>query len=139
MTLATRGWSRNPVSDEAAAAARVILGMTVAVGGMAAAIGAAAGDPILAIGVPTAVLAVALVARAVAVAGWAGVAVWLVLLPSTQSEAVLAPLSMAALCLAVAIGPGRLLAWIRRDVAAVTPNVPGPTDGWIEEDGRLVD
>jgi hypothetical protein len=139
MALATRGRSRSPASEGAAAAARVILGMTLAVGGMAAAIGAAAGDPILAIAVPTGALALALVAHAVPMAGWAGVAVWLVLLPSTRGEAVVAPLVMAAMCLAVATGPDRLLAWIGRDVGGQPRTEPRPSDGWIEEDGRAVD
>jgi hypothetical protein len=139
MALATRRRSRSPASEEAAAAARVILAMTVAVGGMAAVIGAAAGDPIMAIGLPTAVLSIALIARAVPTAGWAGVAVWLVLLPSTRAEAILAPAVMAALCLSVATGPDRLLAWIRRDAGGGTRTEPSAFDGWIEEDGRLVD
>ena len=139
MTLATRRRSRSPASEEAAAAARVILGMTVAVGGMAAAIGAAAGDPILAIAAPTAALGLALVVHAVTVAGWAGVVVWLVLLPSTRGEAILAPLVMAALCLTVAIGPDRLLAWLGRDVVGHPAEESRPSAGWIEEDGRPVD
>jgi hypothetical protein len=138
MTLATRRRSRSPVSEEAAAVARVVLGMTLAVGGMAAAIGAAADDAILAIALPTAALSLALIVRAASVAGWAGVAVWLVLLPSTRGEAILAPLAMAALCLAVAIGPDRLLGWLGRDVVG-HPAEASPSSGWIEEDGRPVD
>jgi hypothetical protein len=139
MTLVTRRRSRSPASEEAAAAARVVLAMTLAVGGMAAAIGAAAGDPILAIALPTAALSLALIVHAVTLAGWAGLAVWLVLLPSTQGEAILAPLVMAVLCLAVAIGPDRLLAWIGRDAAGRPAGNPQPWDGWIEEDVDPVD
>jgi hypothetical protein len=139
MTLATRRRSRSPASEEAAAAARVVLGMTLAVGGMAAAIGAASGDPILAIALPTVALSLALLVRAVTLAGWAGVAVWLVLLPSTRGEAILAPLVMVALCLAVAIGPDRLLAWLGRDVVGHPADEARLSAGWIEEDGRPVE
>ena len=139
MALATRRRSRSPVSEEVAAAARVVLALTVGVGAMGAAMGAAAGDPIAIIGLPSAVLALALIRNAVAAAGWAGVAVWLVLVTAARGEAILAPLVMVVLCLGVAIGPDGLLAWIGRNVAARrTPGPRGP-DGWIEEDGRPVD
>jgi hypothetical protein len=139
MALVTRRRSRSPASEEAAAAARVVLAMTLAVGGMASAIGAAAGDPILTIALPTAALALALLGHAVTLAGWAGLAVWLVLVPSTRGEAILAPLVMAALCLAVAIGPDRLMAWLGRDVVGHPADAARPSAGWIEEDGRPVD
>ena len=139
MALSTRRRSRGAASEEAAAAARVVLAMTVAVGGMAAAIGAAAGDPILVIALPTAALLLALLTRAVTAAGWAGVAVWLALVPSARGEAIVAPLLMAALCLAVAIGPDRLLAWLGRDVVGQPADAARTSVGWIEEDGRAVD
>ena len=138
MALATRR-SRSPASEEVAAAARVVLALTLGVGAMGAAMAAAANDPIAIIGVPSAVLAFALMRHAVAVAGWAGVAIWLVLLPAASGEAMLAPLVMVALCLAVAIGPDGLLAWIGRNVAGRRAPEPRGPDGWIEEDGRPVD
>lgn len=139
MTLATGRRSRSPVSDEAAAGARVVLGLTIGVGAMAAAIGAATDGLIMVITAPTLVLLVALVRGNVALAGWAGIAVWATLLPSAHDEALLAPLAMIVLCLAIAIGPERLLSWIGRDAVGHRDAQDGASKGWIEEDGRLVD
>ena len=52
----TRPRSRTPVSEEAEAAARVVLGMTVAVGGLAALIGWGNDDPLAVIALPVLVL-----------------------------------------------------------------------------------
>lgn len=139
MTLASRGRSRSPVSDEAAAGARVVLGLTIGVGAMAAAMGAATDGLIMVIAAPTIVLLVALVRGNVALAGWAGMAVWATLLPSAHDEALLAPLAMIVLCLAIAIGPERLLSWIGRDAVGLRDADDRLSNGWIEEDGRLVD
>jgi hypothetical protein len=139
MTLASRGRSRSPVSDEAAAGARVVLGLTIGVGAMAAAMGAATDGLIMVIAAPTLVLLVALVRGNVALAGWAGMAVWATLLPSAHDEALLAPLAMIVLCLAIAIGPERLLSWIGRDAVGLRDADDRLSNGWIEEDGRLVD
>ena len=139
MTLATRPRSRTPVSEEAAAAARVVLGMTVAVGGLAALIGWGNDDPIAVIALPVLVLVIAIVRGAIAVAGWAGVAVWATLLPSAHGEALLAPIAMMVLCLAIAIGPDRLGSWVGRNVAVRhVVDEPQPA-GWIEEDGNPVE
>ncbi|MGH2446804.1 MAG: hypothetical protein ACRDGD_12325 [Candidatus Limnocylindria bacterium] len=138
MTVATRRGSRSQASEEAVAAARVVLGLTIGVGFMAAAMGAATGDPISLVVVPTLVLVASLAFvsrsdRAVMVAGMAGVAVWLVLLPQAHAEAMLAPLAMIVLCLAIALGPDRLLGWIGRDVRGRASVEAPPDDGWIEE------
>ncbi|MGH2418018.1 MAG: hypothetical protein ACRDFY_06765 [Candidatus Limnocylindria bacterium] len=139
MTLATRRRSRTPVSEEAVAAARVVLGLTIGVGLMAAAMGAATEGPIVVIALPTLVLLAAVARGMVPLAGWAGVAVWAVLLPPAHDEALLAPLAMIVLCLAIAIGPERMLSWIGRDaVGQRDADARGP-QGWIEEDGRPVD
>ena len=139
MTLVTRRRSRTPVSEEAVAAARVVLGLTIGVGLMAAAMGAATQAPIVVIALPTLVLLVAVARGIVPLAGWAGVAVWTVLLPSAHDEALLAPLAMIVLCLAIAIGPERMLSWIGRDVVGRAEVESRRPEGWIEEDGRPVD
>ena len=76
MTLGTRRRSRSPVSEEAAAGARVVLGLTIGVGAMAAAMGAATEGPIVVIALPMLAVLVALVRGNVPLAGWAGIAVW---------------------------------------------------------------
>jgi hypothetical protein len=139
MTPAMRRRSRTPVSEEAAAAARVVLGLTVGVGGMAAVMGAAVAEPIVVVGLPTIVLIAAIIRGATSFAGWCAVAVWATLLPSAHGEAILAPLAMIVLCLALAIGPDRLLAWIGRDLGGRAPGDEPPAQGWIEEGGRQVD
>lgn len=139
MTLATRRRTRSPVSEEAAAGARVVLAFTIGVGAMASAMGAATSQPIVVIAAPTLMLLVALVRGSVPLAGWAGVAVWATLLPSAHDEALLAPLAMIVLCLAIAIGPDRMLAWLDRDAVGRHEVGDGHPRGWIEEDGRPVD
>jgi len=139
MTLATRRRSGRPASDEAVAAARVVLGLTIGVGGMAAIMGAGSDQLLVIIALPTIVLVVALLRRAVPVAGWAGAGVWAALLPSAQGEAILAPLAMVVLCLAIAIGPDRLASWIGHDFAGLRDDEGRAPEGWIEEDGRPVD
>ena len=139
MTLATRRRSRSPVSEEAAAGARVVLGLTIGVGAMAAAMGAATEGPITVIALPTLVLLFAVVRGNVPLAGWAGIAVWATLLPSAHDEALLAPLAMIVLCLAIAIGPERMLSWIGRDAVGHHDADDRRPQGWIEEDGRPVD
>jgi hypothetical protein len=139
MSIASRRRSRSPVSEEAGAAARVVLGLTVAVGFLAAAMGLAAEGPVMVIGLPTLVLLFAIVRGIVPLAAWAGVAVWATLLPSAHDEALLAPIAMIVLCLAIAIGPDRMLAWIGRDVVGRPDADARQPQGWIEEDGRQVD
>jgi hypothetical protein len=139
MTLATRPRSRTPVSEEAVAAARVVLGLTVGVGGMAALMGWGNQQSIVVIALPLLVLVIAIVRGAVPVAGWAGVAVWATLLPSAHGEALLAPIAMMVLCLAIAIGPDRLASWIGRNVAGRHEAEESQPAGWIEEDGHPVE
>jgi hypothetical protein len=139
MTPATRRRSRTAVPEEAVAAARVVFGLTIGVGLMAAAMGAATEGPIVVIALPTLVVLAAVARGMVPLAGWAGVAVWSVVMPSAHDEALLAPLAMIVLCLAIAIGPDRLLAWIGRDLGGHARGDEPPAQGWIEEGGRQVD
>jgi hypothetical protein len=103
---------------------------------MAAAMGAATEEPIVVIAAPTLVLLVALVGGRVSMAGWVGIAVWATLLPSAHDEALLAPLAMMVLCLAIAIGPDPLLSWVGRDAVGHREATDRQATGWIEEDGR---
>ena len=139
MTLATRRRSGRQASEEAVAAARVVLGLTIGVGAMAAIMGAGSDQLLVVIVIPTIVLAVAVMRAAVPLAGWAGAAVWAVLLPSAHGEAILAPLAMVVLCLAIAIGPDRLTSWVGQDFAGLHEGDGRVPDGWIEEDGHPVD
>jgi hypothetical protein len=139
MTLATRRRSRSPVSEEAAAGMRVVLGLTIGAGAMVAAIGAATEQPIVVIAAPTLVLLLTVMRGNVPLAGWAGIAVWATLMPSAHHEALLAPLAMIALCLAIAIGPERMLSWIGRDAVGHHDADDRHPQGWIEEDGRAVE
>ena len=91
------------------------------------------------IALPVLVLLLAIVRGAISIAGWAGVAVWATLLPSAHGEALLAPIAMMVLCLAIAIGPDRLGSWVGRNVAVRhVVDEPQPA-GWIEEDGNRVE
>jgi hypothetical protein len=139
MTLATRPRSGTPVSEEAEAVARVVLGLTVVVGAMAALIGWGSEQPIALIALPALVLVIAIVFGKVPMAGWAGVAVWATLLPAVQGEAILAPIAMIVPCLAIAIGPDRLASWVTRNVAGRREAEDRQPEGWIEEDGHPVE
>jgi len=141
MTVATRRRSRTPASDEAVAGARVVLGLTIGIGGMACVVGLATGQPLILIGLPTLLLVLSTVRGLVPLAGWSGVAVWAALIPTAHGEAVAVPLAMMVICLAIAVGPGELLSWFARDAApGLHPPEPGApvVEGWIEEDvGRI--
>ncbi len=139
MALATRPRSRRPVSEEAEAAARLILGVTAGVGGLAALIGWGSEQSIAVIAVPVLALALAIARNAVPVAGWAGFAVWGTLLPSAHGEALLAPIAMMVLCLAIAIGPDQLASWLGRNIAGGRDPEARQPAGWIEEDGNPVE
>jgi hypothetical protein len=134
MTVAGRRPARRRVSEEAVAAARVVLGLTIAVGGMASAMGATTGDALMAVAIPTLVAILGVLRHSPTVAGWAGAGMWLLLLPHAHGEALLAPLTMAVLCVAIAVGPDRFAGWIGRDFAG--GRARRRQDGWIEEDGR---
>jgi hypothetical protein len=126
---------RTAYGDDADALVRLVFGLTIAVGTVATAMIAATGDvPLL--GLPTLVLLAWLVAGAsVAGAAWAAAAVWLVLAPIARGEALLAPLAMFVLCLAIALGPERLLSWLAHDLA---PGRAAADEGWIEADERRI-
>jgi hypothetical protein len=129
--------SRVAYGEDAVAAIRALFGLTGAVGGLLAVMGLAVGDvPFIA--VPTLALLGSLLTRApIEWAGWAALAVWMLLLPSTPGEALIAPLAMIVTCLAIVLGPDRMAAWISRDATASPRSNPTP-DGWIEEEPRRI-
>lgn len=121
---------RPTYGEDAEAVVRAILGLTAGVGGMVAVI-AAAGDRFPMIAIPTVVLIGCLCFGWLGAAAYIAAGVWLVLAPAASGEALLAPLTMILLCLAIGFGPARLLSWLIRDA---TPAVRAMDDaGWIEE------
>jgi len=134
MRLPLAAHPRTAYGEDAEAAVRAVFGLTVGVGGLAAAMAAAAGElPLVAL--PTvALLGLLLFGASIVGAAYAAGGVWLVLLPLAPGEALLVPLTMIVLCLAIAFGPDRLLGWVARDLQGTPPAEPPATpEGWIEE------
>jgi len=122
-------------SEEADAVYGVVMAITAASGAMIALFDVANGRlPVTA--VPTAVLLVALARRSVPLAAWAGVATWAIIAPLGQGVALLAPATMAVACLAFAVGPGRLLDWVRDEWVGRDEDDATLAAGWIEDDRR---
>lgn len=121
------------VPEEIVAAERAILGLTAGVGAMAAAASAVVADPLALIAAPTLVLMGLLARGLVPVAAYAAVAVWLGLVLRAPGEAMLVPLAMAVVCIAIGMGPDRLLRWVREDFGGRSEEEPVEETGWIEE------
>ena len=118
--------------DQAEAASRMVLGLTLAAGGMVALGAAVAGSAAVIVGVPTAMLLLLLLLGATPAAGWCGVAIWVFLAPMAPYDGIVAPLVMIAACALIALRPSRVLAWFTDAPRPVTPPVDrGPA--WIEE------
>lgn len=132
MVVQTRHRRPHAGSEEAAAATRLVLGLSAAVGGMAGGIGLVAGEPMGWLTMPTAVLVVALATRATAIAGWAAAVMWAGILPEAHAEAMIGPLAMLVSCVTIAIGPSRLLSLVRRDLRG-RPGDRSRDSAWIEE------
>ena len=128
---------RTAYSEEAEAVVRALFGLTVGVGAFAIAGAVSTGQAPL-IAIPTlALLGCLLVGASIALAGSAAAGTWLILMPSVSGEGLLVPMTMMIACLAIAVGPDRLFAWVARD-ATPTPVAPLTDVGWIEEvDGRI--
>jgi hypothetical protein len=124
--------ARAAVAEEVEAGERGILGLTAAVGSMAAAASAARGDALWLVIVPTASLLALLLARRTPAAAVAGVAVWLCFVGHASGEALVVPLAMALVCLALAVGPDRVVG-ILGAVTLRTDEGGGP-GGWIEDE-----
>jgi hypothetical protein len=119
--------------DEVEAAERGVLGLTAAVGAMAALTSAAIGDSLWIVALPTSLAVALLLAGRTTVAAYAGTAVWLAFIGHASGEALLVPLAMALACLAIGIGPDRLLGWLWKDFGAGDRPDREPVVGWIED------
>ena len=124
---------RTAYSEDADAVVRAIFGLTAGVGAFAAA-GAAATGQLPLIVIPTlALLGFRLTGASIALAASAAASTWALLLPAASGEGLLVPLTMIVLCLAIAVGPDRLLSWLAGDATpASKPRVD--ERGWIEDD-----
>ena len=96
---------------------------------------AVAGEPLAVIALPG-LLIVALLARGSTVpAAYIGAAAWTLLLPHAPGVALAVPLALSVGCLAIAIGPERLLDWVGEDFGGRAR--PGEAStGWFEDDPR---
>lgn len=129
LTLVRRGRTG---SDEGAAAVRVVMAVTAASGAMLGLLQVVDETPPVVLA-PALLLLVALALGNMPVAAWAAGAVWAVMLPLAAGIAILAPILMLVICLAIAVGPDRAIAWIRDDWSG-RDAVSAATSGWIEED-----
>lgn len=127
-------------SEEGAAATTIALGLSAAVGGMAGGIGLINGSELGWLVLPTIGLLAGLGIGRRVLAAWAGLALWVGILPHASADAMLGPILMIVVCLAIAIGPDRLLAIVRRDLTDRAPpsdgrSAPEPAvpAGWIED------
>jgi hypothetical protein len=126
------------VGEGERAASSVVLAVTAGVGVMIVLLSAAQGDlsPIV---LPTAGLLVGIGRHAPVASAWFALVAWMTLLPLALGVAIVAPLMMIVVCLALAIGPERVLAWAETHLRLTTPR--GDTDqamaGWIEDDPRF--
>ena len=84
-------------------------------------------------------LLAALALRAMPLAAWAGVVTLAVIAPLGAGIAVLAPATMAVACLAFAVGPDRLLDWVRHEWVGREEDDATLAAGWIEDDRLTVD
>ena len=116
--------------EDAETVVRAIFALTAGVGGMLTGI-AVAGDQLPLIALPTTVLIGCLCFDRLSVAAYVAAGVWLALAPAASGEALLAPLSMILLCLAIAVGPDRLVGWLARDATPVGRALEDA--GWIED------
>ena len=114
---------------------RGLLGLTAAVCLQAGVMSAVSGDPLAVIAVPAIVVLVLLVRGSIVPAAYVGAAAWALLLPHAAGEALIVPLALSVCCLAVAIGPGRLMDWVGEDFGGRAR--PGDAaHGWFEDDLR---
>ncbi len=117
-------------SEEGEAAERVVVFVSVVVGAMLTLFESVTAFPLL-VALATLGLAVALVLRATGLAPWAALALWATILIRTEDWALVPPLMMIVLCLALAMGPDRLLDWVRDEWSG--RDVNDPRSGWIED------
>lgn len=124
---------RREGSEEEAAVTGVVMAITSAAGAMLVVLGTVQGAIPL-VTVPAVMLFVALARHAVPGTAWAAAAVWCAILPLAEGVALLAPAMMIVLCVAIAAGPDRFVAWIRGEWAGRDATDPAAAAGWIEDD-----
>ena len=120
------------------AASSVVLALTAGVGVMIVLLSAVQGvvNPIV---FPTAGLIVGICRDAPVASAWFALVAWVTLVPLALGMAIVAPLRMIVVCLALAIGPERVLAWAETHVRLGPPRAGADpaTAGWIEDDPRF--
>lgn len=135
MAVAGSRASEWPDSEGAIGVVRLVLALSAAVGGMLTLIGLASGGLGVLFALPTVLMVVAMARGAVRMAARIGAVLWIALLPAAPGEAIIAPMAMIGLCVAIAVGPGRLLDWIGRDAVGRSSEADA-VGGWIEDDVR---
>ena len=125
--------ARRQRGDDADAAYRAVMAVTAASCAMIAVFDLVAGS-LAFTAAPTVILLVGVARGSSIVSGWSGVAVWGAVLGMASGLAVVAPLLMIVLCLAFAVGPDRLLDWVR-DEWNGRESRARPAQGWIEDEG----
>ena len=114
---------------------RLVLGLTAVVCLQTGAMSAMAGEPLAVIALPG-LLVVALLARgSIVPAAYVGAAAWTLLLPHAAGMALIVPLALSVGCLAIAIGPERLIDWVGEDFGG-RPRPGDAASGWFEDDPR---
>ena len=125
--------ARTHHSEEADAVYGVVMAVTAASGAMIAMFDLVNGRlPMTA--APTVVLLAALARRSVPLAAWAGVVTWAVTAPLGDGIAILAPATMAVACMAFAVGPDRMLDWVRDEWIGRDDDDATAAVGWIDDD-----
>ena len=127
--------ARAQAGEDVQAAERAVLGLTAAVCLQAGVMSAVVGDPLAVIALPALVVVVLLVRGSIVQAAYVGAVAWTLLLPHAAGVALIVPLAMSVGCLAIAIGPGRLMDWVGEDFGGRAPPGDAPR-GWIEDDPR---
>ena len=125
------GRGRVARSEEGEAARSVVLLVSVAVGGMITVFESVHDVPLL-VAIATLGLAATLVGRRERAQPWAAAVLWGTILIRTEGMALIPPLMMIAVCVALGLGAERLLDWISADWAGRPKGEPS-SDGWIEE------
>ena len=127
--------ARAQSGEHVQAAERAVLGLTAAVCLQAGVLSAVAGDPLAVIAVPAVAVVVLLIRGSIVRAAYVAALAWTLFLPHAAGEALIVPLAMSVGCLAIAIGPGRLMDWVGEDFGGRPPPGDAPR-GWIEDDPR---
>ena len=123
--------TRRVPGDETTAVIRALLALSLGVGAVAAGGSALIGDPLALVSIPTLALGAAVVRGESIPAAYAAACLWLMFVMRVEGEALLVPMAMATICMAIALGPDRLEAWFS---ASRRPQPPRAADeGWIEE------